>query len=108
MAGGPGARATAANGVATFNNLSVSAAGTNYSLTAAITSPSLSVTGNTFVVTMAPATKLVYTTGPVATNTAGATMPTFVVQVEDQFGNLIPTNGVPITMTLNTGTFASG
>jgi sRNA-binding regulator protein Hfq len=102
------ARATAVNGVATFNNLSISLAGTNYSLTAAIASPSLSVTGNTFVVTTAAATKLVYTTGPVATNTAGVTMPTFVVQVEDQFGNFIPTNGVSIAMGLNTGTFASG
>ncbi len=101
------AHVTDVTGVATFNNLSISLAGTNYALVANSVN-SLSVTGNTFVVTTGAATKLVYTTGPVATNTAGVTMPTFVVQVEDQFGNFIPTNGVPIAMALNTGTFASG
>jgi hypothetical protein len=98
---------TANTGVATFNNLSINVAGTNYALVANSVS-SLSVTGNTFTVTTAAASKLAYTTPPVATNTAGQTLPTFVVQVTDSFNNAIPTNGVPITMTLNTGTFASG
>jgi hypothetical protein len=99
---------TANTGVATFNNLSINVPGTNYALVAVSAANSLSVTGNTFIVTTAPASKLAYTTLPVATNTAGQTLPTFVVQVEDQFNNAIATNGVPIAMTLNTGTFASG
>ena len=99
--------ATANNGVATFNNLSINVPGTNYALVASSTN-SLSVTGNTFTVTTAAASKLVYTTPPAATNTACQTLPTFVVQVEDQFNNTIATNGVPITMSLSSGAFASG
>jgi trimeric autotransporter adhesin len=100
-------RTTANNGVATFNNLSINVVGTNYALVAASIN-SLSVTGNTFTVTTAAASKLAYTTSPVATNTAGQTLPTFVVQVTDQFNNNIATNGLPVTMSLSSGTFASG
>ncbi len=99
---------TANTGVATFNNLSINVPGTNYALVATSAANSLAVTGNTFTVITGAASKLVYTTLPVATNTAGQTLPTFVVQVADSFNNPIPTNGVPITMSLSTGTFASG
>src|ERR1017187_1278221 len=101
------AQATAINGVATFSNLSISLAGTNYTLVANSVN-SLSVTGNTFTVTSATGSKLVYTSVPAVTNVAGSTLSNFVVQVQDPFNNNVPGSGVPITMCLASGTFASG
>jgi sRNA-binding regulator protein Hfq len=99
---------TGTNGVAVFNNLSINVAGVNYSLTATITNPSLSVTGNVFTVTTASATKLSYTVLPPASSVAGGTLSAFTVQIQDQFNNNISSSGVPITMSLASGTFASG
>jgi hypothetical protein len=99
---------TVVNGVASFTNLNITVAGANYSLVAAISNPSLSVTGNTFVVTTAAASKLVYASVPATTNVAGSTLSSFTVQITDPFGNSIPTNGVQLTMSLSTGAFASG
>ena len=100
-------RSTTNNGVATFNNLSINVPGTNYALVAVSTN-SLSVTGQIFTVTVGAPSKLMYTTLPPSTATAGGTLSTFVVQVEDQFSNLISTGGVSIALALNTGSFASG
>jgi hypothetical protein len=105
--GGSTVRTTTVNGVASFTNLFITAAGTNYALIAASTN-SLSVTGATFAVNAAPASKLVYTSVPAATNVAGSTLSAFTVQITDPFTNNVPTNGVPITMSLSSGTFASG
>src|ERR1017187_7669881 len=105
--GGTVAHFTDISGVATYNNLSISLAGTNYALVANSVN-SLSVTGNIFTVTSAAATKLVYTSVPAITNTAGGTLSAFTVQMQDQFNNNVPSNGVPITMSLASGTFASG
>jgi len=99
---------TGTNGAAVFTNVFITVSGTNYALIASIANPSLSATGNTFVVTTASAAKLVYTSVPAITNTAGGTLSAFTVQIEDQFNNGIATNGVPITMSLSSGTFASG
>ncbi len=98
---------TDVTGVATFNNLSISLAGTNYALVANSVN-SLSATGNTFTVTPATGTKLVYTSVPATTNVAGSTLASFVVQVQDPFNNNVPGSGVPVTMSLANGTFASG
>ncbi|MGA2140341.1 MAG: hypothetical protein ABSH14_15900, partial [Verrucomicrobiia bacterium] len=105
---GPLSQLTDVNGLATFTNLSINVAGANYALIAAISNPSLSVTGNTFTVTSAAASKLVFTSVPATTNVAGSTLSSFTVQITDPFGNSIPTSDVPITMSLSNGTFASG
>ena len=104
---GPAQQLTDTNGVATFTNLSINVSG-NYSLTATIANPALSVTGNVFTVTAATSTKLVYTSVPATTNIAGSTLSSFTVQLEDPFTNNVLTSGVPITMSLSSGTFASG
>src|ERR1039458_7288810 len=88
-------RLTDTNGVAAFTNLSINVAGINYSLTATITNPTLSVTGNVFTVTVAASTKLVYTSVPAITNAAGGTLSAFTVQIQDQFNNNVPSSGVP-------------
>ncbi len=99
---------TDTNGVAVFTNVFITVAGNNYSLIATIANPSLSATGNTFVVTTAAATKLVYASVPAITNTAGGTLSAFTMQIQDQFNNNIASSGVPITMSLASGTLASG
>src|ERR1017187_8414012 len=101
------AHVTDISGVATYNNLSISLAGTNYALVANSVN-SLSATGSTFTVTVAAGSKLVYTSVPAVTNVAGSTLANFVVQVQDPFNNNVPGSGVPITMCLASGTFASG
>ncbi len=58
--------------------------------------------------TTAAASKLIYNLLPPATVTAGATLGTFIAQVADSFNNAISTGNVSITMSLGTGTFASG
>ena len=54
-----------------------------------------------------PGTNLVFSTLPVST-TGGSTMASVVVQIQDQYGNNVSSNNVPITVSLNTGSFASG
>ena len=107
---------TAVNGVATFSGLSLSVAGANHVLTATKTNttgtggtPAFSTTSNTFTITAATATQLVFATQP--NNTAAivtfASQP--VVQVQDTYGNVVPTGSdstVNIVLTLTTGTGA--
>jgi hypothetical protein len=101
---------TTATGLATFPGLFIAIPGSNYNLVATATNlPTiLSVTGNVFTITAAPASKLIYTVLPPTNVVAGATLSPFTVQIADQFNNSIATNGVPILMSLGTGAFASG
>ena len=85
----------------------------NITISATSTEPINGITDGTtnfgtLTETAGAATKLGYTTAPAATNTAGATMTSVVVQVQDQFGNSVSSNNVAITVALNTGAFASG
>ena len=54
-----------------------------------------------------PATKLVFAATPTA-GTAGAALASTIVQVQNENAFNVPSNSVPITVTLNTGAFASG
>jgi hypothetical protein len=54
-----------------------------------------------------PGAKLTFTTQP-ANSTAGGTMASVVVQVQDVNGNNVASNNVPITVTLSSGSFAGG
>jgi len=56
---------------------------------------------------IAPATKLVFTAAP-TTGTAGAALAATVVQIQNDTGFNVPSNGVAITVTLNPGAFAGG
>src|ERR1017187_9541851 len=96
-------RPTAGTPLAT-NNITMAAASTEVITGIATGSTSF----GTLTESAGAATKLGYTTSPGATNTAGATMTSVVVQVQDQFGNNVPTNNVAITVALSTGAFASG
>ncbi len=90
--------ATASQGVATFTGLVLDTAGTGYSLQAS--DGGLTTTANAFSVTPAPATRLVVTTPPPGTMTAGSDFG-LTVSAEDAFGNLATTfdNIVSVALT---------
>jgi hypothetical protein len=56
---------------------------------------------------VAPATRLVFAATPTS-GTAQAALASTIVQVQNDTGFNVPSNGVPVTVTLNTGGFASG
>ena len=93
-----GNTAVAVGGVATFNGLTVSTAG-SYSLTAA--SPgTTSATSNGFTVTPRPATKLAFVQQP-TNEAAGANItPAVTVELQDETGARVTTSGVSITLAL--------
>ena len=93
-ASGPGAltgtsttSVTAVKGVATFSNLTLDTAG-SYTLKASDTTDSLtSAASNSFTISPAAATQLVFSTQPIG-GTAGVAISSVVLSIEDQFGNV--------------------
>ncbi|HMD39088.1 MAG TPA: Ig-like domain repeat protein [Candidatus Acidoferrum sp.] len=93
----------AVKGIATFSNLTVSAAGTGDTLIAS--SGTLSAaTSAAFNVTI-PAAKLAFTTQPSSTNTGASIVPAVAVTIEDANGNVVTgaTNTVTIAIGANPG-----
>jgi hypothetical protein len=90
----------AESGVASFSGLSINNAG---SFVLSISDGSL--TGDdssSFTIGAAAASKLVITQGPVTT-IAGQTLPSILVQVEDEFGNVVTTDSSNVTVSLASG-----
>jgi alpha-tubulin suppressor-like RCC1 family protein len=95
---------TAANGVATFDDLTIDKAGVGYSLTASAVGLS-SATSVTFAVTAGAASKLAFEFPTLTTfsATAGATItPTVRVAVQDALGNTVTTSTISITVAIGT------
>jgi hypothetical protein len=92
----------AVGGVATFSGLTISKAGSGYTLIVAATGLT-AATSTSFTVTAGPATVLAFTTQP-ATAAAGAAI-TAVVTARDQFGNTAAgfTGNVTMTIGANPG-----
>jgi len=91
----------AANGAATFSNLSVNKAGAGYTLTASVTGLS-AATSNAFDVTPGAATQLVFSVQP-TNSTAGATLtPAVQVAAQDAEGNTAPAFSGTVTMAIGT------
>jgi uncharacterized repeat protein (TIGR03803 family) len=106
VATGPGAisgttTVAAVAGVATFAAVKLDTPG-SYTLTAADGSLT-SATSSSFTVNAAPASKLVYTVEPSDVIINAAISPSIVVDVEDQFGNIITTNTSSITLSKASG-----
>src|SRR5262249_56664056 len=98
------ATATVSSGVATFNNLAISAPG-SYTLTA--TDGSLtSATSNSFTI-QTPA-KLAFTQQPGNGVVGTPLSPPVAVAVEDANGNTVTGDSSPLTLTPSSGTFANG
>jgi uncharacterized repeat protein (TIGR03803 family) len=93
----------AVNGIATFSGLSTTVAGTR---TLTVTDGSMtSATSSSLTITPSTATHLVITQQPTDT-AAGSSLPTVIVQVEDQFGNVVA--GDTSTVTLSTSAALNG
>jgi len=88
---------SASSGVATFSNLLLNTLG-SYTLTA--TSGTLtSATSNSISISSGPPSKLVFTTGPPSTGTAGTSLsPAVVVTVEDAEGNTVTSSSAQVTI----------
>jgi hypothetical protein len=98
--------AAAVNGVATFGNLVINAAG-SYTLTASDGSLT-GATSGAFTISAGAAATLVFVQQPTGA-AAGATLtPAVTVAVKDASGNTVPGNTSTVTLTLSSGTFASG
>jgi Chitobiase/beta-hexosaminidase C-terminal domain len=105
--------ATPQNGIATFSNLSVSAAGT-YTLSAS--SAGLTpATSNSFTISAAgggtpppTAAKLAFVQQPSNASTGATITPAVTVAVQDSNGNTVTTATNPVTLTLGGGTGLAG
>ena len=99
---------TASSGVATFKGVSINKIGTGYTLTAQWKPELYDDTSSSFNITVGATTQLVFTTQPSGGTggTAFGTQP--VVTVEDANGNKITTSSASITLTITSGTGASG
>ena len=96
----------AVNGYAEFTGLSIDKSGTGYELTAT-SSPTLTPADSSpFDVTAGTPTKLVFTTQPSSSNTAGSAFGTQpVVAIEDDSGNVITTDTTTqVTLAITSGT----
>ena len=87
-------------GVATFNNLSINAAGTGYTLTAV--GGGLSTTSAAFDVTVGTGNKLAFVVQPSTVVTGAANAPPIQVAVQDAGNNTVTTATDSITLLLNT------
>jgi hypothetical protein len=96
------------NGVATFSNLSISAAGVGYTLTAA--SGTLTGTTSTMFNVIPAAAKLAFTGQPSNTSPGAPFVPAVQVAVEDVNGNIVvgATNSITIAIGTNPGTGTLG
>ncbi len=97
---------TGVNGIA--SSLTYTANDTAGSYNVAVTSPATTPNPLNFAETNTPAlpSKVVFTTEPPATGTAGTALTTFKVSVEDQFGNTVTTGAGStdgITLSIHTG-----
>lgn len=92
--------AAASGGIATFNNLSVSAAGTGYTLKASATG--LTGATSTAFNVIAAATKLAFTVQPANSFTGKSIAPAVQVAIEDTNGNIVGGATTPITMAIGT------
>jgi hypothetical protein len=94
---------TAANGIATFNDLSIDKIGTAYTLRA--TSGALTgVTSSSFNITLGPAAKLLFTVQPTGANTNANLGTQPKVGVFDAGGNLRTAGSVNVALAVTPGT----
>jgi hypothetical protein len=94
----------AVNGVATFSDLAINKAGTGYTLTASDGSIT-GATSNSFNITPAAASQVVFTTQPTNTVAGAHITPAVQVSVEDAFGNVVTsdTSNVAVALGSNPG-----
>jgi hypothetical protein len=93
----------ASAGQATFSNLTLDTAGT-YTLAASDSADSLAnFPSDSFNITPAVATKLVFIQEPTNTMAGNAISPAVTVDIEDQYGNVETSDGSAVSLGINTG-----
>ena len=93
--------AVAANGVATFNNLSLNKVGNGYTLTA-VDGSLTAATSNSFNITPGAATQLVFLQQPGNTTAGASISPAVTALVQDANGNTVTTDSSSVTLSLGT------
>lgn len=95
-------KVAAAQGVATFSNLSIDKAGSGYTLAATATGATAGAS-NAFDITSGAVSKLAFVVGPAASTTAGTVIsPPITVAAQDAFGNTVSSFVSNITMAIGT------
>jgi Pro-kumamolisin, activation domain/Bacterial Ig-like domain (group 3) len=92
---------TPVKGIVTFSNLTISVAGTGYTLTANATGLTSAPPSAPFNVTASPA-KLVFTTQPSNTNAGASIIPAVAVTIEDATGSVVTGATNPVTIAIGT------
>ncbi|UCF19821.1 MAG: hypothetical protein JSU87_18235 [Gemmatimonadota bacterium] len=92
---------SASGGVATFSDLSIEKSGTGYTLVASATDLTDGESAG-FDISAADATKLAFTAQPGESEVNLPIQPDVVVQVQDQFGNVVPGSTHLITISIGT------
>ncbi len=106
-----GCSGTEFGGVVSFTGCSTTQAGT-YTITATDNYGALTATSSAFTVAPSQPTQLVFSTPSPGPGTAGSPIPNVGVQIEDAFGNVVPSASGSTTMGILSGspqsTFSSG
>ena len=90
----------AVNGVATFNNLFITKAGSGYVLRATTSAPSLTQTSSSFTIAPAAPAQLVFTVQPSNATAGVAIAPAIQVSGQDTYGNPTSSFAGLVTMTI--------
>ncbi len=101
------ATAAAFDGIATFANLKIDVAG-QYTLSATDGLLNGSGPSRTFAISAAAASAVVFSQNPSNSLSHSAITPPVTVDVVDQYGNLISTDGSTVVLALSAGTFEGG
>ena len=101
------ATAAASGGVATFGGLKIDVM-VSYTLTATDGTLTPSGASNSFTISPATATKVVFGQQPTSTTAGNAISPAVTVKVEDPYNNVVTTDRSTVTLTLSSGTFDGG
>jgi uncharacterized repeat protein (TIGR03803 family) len=106
IASGPGTlggtvTVAAVNGIATFNNLSITTAG-SYTIKASDGSLT-TATSSSFTVNPAAASKLAYQVQPSNVTSGSNITPAVTVDIEDQYGNVVTSNTSNVTLAVASG-----
>lgn len=93
--------ATAVNGIATFSSLSIDKYGTGYTLQA-VSGSLTGVISNSFNISPAAASQLVFSQQPTTTTVGLAISPAVTVRIEDAFGNLATSSAQSVGIAIGT------
>jgi hypothetical protein len=95
------------NGVATFTGLVINTPD-SYVLRATDSNPNLDPAYGPITISTATPAKLAFVQQPTSAHTGATITPAVTVAVEDSSGNIVTTDTSTVTLTLSSGTFASG